>query len=290
MALLLKGKEVSDVLSAYVSRDVFELGKKGVVPGLAVVRVGESPDDLAYERSIVKKCELLKIKAYLYPLPNDVKEERLLTLIENLNLNGAIHGILMLRPLPSHLNEAVICESLSPLKDVDGITSLSMAGVYAGRRIGFPPCTARACIEILRHYGIRTAGKNAVVVGRSLVIGRPLAMMLMDGDATVTLCHSKTACLQEIVKQADIVAVALGKKGIIGKECLREGQTVIDVGINVDDDGKISGDVDFDAAGDIVAAITPSPGGVGAVTTALIARHVTDAALEIDGGRHAAWI
>ncbi|GHU50888.1 bifunctional protein FolD [Clostridia bacterium] len=278
MAILLKGKEVADVLNAYAARNIDELDRAGIKPGLAIIRVGDKEDDLAYERGVIKRCDLLGIKTYVHRFPKSVGEDRLLSVIGNLNLDDSVHGVLLLRPLPDHLDENKICDSLDPEKDVDGITSMSMAGVYMGSGVGYPPCTAQACMEILNHYGVRTAGKKAVIIGRSLVIGKPLAMMLMAGDATVTICHSKTVDLGRTARDADILVAALGRGGVVGRDFFRAGQTVIDVGINVGRNGTISGDVDFEEANRTVAAITPVPGGVGAVTTAVIAGHVVRAA------------
>ena len=189
-----------------------------------------------------------------------------------------IHGVLLFRPLPRHLDQSVIENALDPEKDVDCMTDGSMSGVFTGKKVGFPPCTPQACMEILDHYGIDCTGKKAVVIGRSLVVGKPAAMMLIKKNATVTICHTKTVDMPSVVKEADIVIVAAGRAGVIDDSYLREGQTVIDVGINVNAEGKLCGDVDFAKAEPIVEAITPVPGGVGSVTTSVLVGHVVEAA------------
>ena len=200
------------------------------------------------------------------------------TVIRRINEDGAIHGCLLFRPLPRHLDEAAVCAALSPVKDVDGITSGSLASVFSGDGQGYPPCTAQACLELLDYYGFEPTGRRAVVVGRSLVIGRPAAMLLLNRNATVTLCHTRTADLAAECRRAELLIAAAGRAGIIGANCLSPGQVVIDVGINVDAAGHLVGDVDFAAAEAVVGAVTPVPGGVGAVTTSVLARHVLDAA------------
>ena len=184
----------------------------------------------------------------------------------------------MFRPLPGHLDEDLACEALDPAKDVDGIGRGALASVFVGRGAGFAPCTAAACIEVLDAYGIDLAGKKAVVVGRSLVVGRPMSMLLLERNATVTMCHTHTADLAATVRDADIVVFATGRAKAYGPECFRPGQTVLDVGINVDEEGNLCGDVDFDAVESIVDAITPVPRGIGGVTTSVLMKHVVEAA------------
>ena len=196
-----------------------------------------------------------------------------------MNKDDNIHGVLLFRPLPKHLNEEKIINALDIEKDVDGITDGSMAGVFAGKKQGFPPCTPSGCMEILDHYGIDCTGKKAVVIGRSLVVGKPAAMMLIKKNATVTVCHTKTKDMPSVVREADIVIVAAGRAGVVDGSYLRAGQTVIDVGINVNEEGKLCGDVNFEEADRIVDAITPVPGGVGSVTTSVLVSHVVEAAM-----------
>src|SRR5699024_4972662 len=211
-------------------------------------------------------------------LPADVSQEDLLAEIEKMNKNDSIHGVLLFRPLPKHLDQAVIENALDPAKDVDCMTDGSMTGVFTGKEVGFPPCTPQACMEILDHYGIDCTGKRAVVIGRSLVVGKPAAMMLIKKNATVTVCHTRTVDMPSVVKEADIVIVAAGRAGVVDDTYVRTGQVVIDVGINVNAEGKLCGDVDFEKAEPIVKAITPVPGGVGSVTTSVLVGHVVEAA------------
>ena len=208
-----------------------------------------------------------------------VSQEELLACIDRINRDDKIHGVLLLRPLPRHLDASVIENAVAAEKDVDCMTDLSISGVFSGRNIGYPPCTAQACIEILDHYGIDCTGKKAVVVGRSLVVGKPVSMMLLQKNATVTICHTRTKDLSSVTKEADILIVAAGRAGVIGAEHVREGQIVIDVGINTDENGKLCGDVKFSEAEKIAGYITPVPGGVGSVTTSVLVRHVVDAAM-----------
>lgn len=282
MTMLLKGAEVSKALNEKIKKDVEMLKEKGNNPALAMVRVGERPDDISYEKGATKRCENLGIEAKHIVLPEDVEEEELLEVIANCNQDDAIHGILLFRPLPKHLNEEKICGAIATEKDVDGIKKESLTGVFTGNGEGFAPCTPKACMEILDYYGIDCAGKKAIVVGRSLVVGKPAAMMLLDKNATVTICHSKTKNLEEICQQADIIIAAAGSMRMVGKECFREGQIVLDVGIHVDSEGKLCGDVKFEEADGVVEAITPVPGGVGAVTNGVLAGNVVEAAKRME--------
>ncbi len=279
MAEILKGAPAAKALNAETLQRVQNLRASGVQPKLAILRVGERPDDVAYETAAMKRCAALEIEVERVLLPADCDQSELLSAIDGLNQDTSVHGVLMFRPLPKHLDEAAACERLSPMKDVDGITSGSMAKVYSGVGAGFAPCTAQAVLELLRHYEIPLKGKRVTVIGRSLVIGRPAAMLLMGENATVTLCHSKTENLPQITRSADVVVAALGKAETIGAAYLREGQTVVDVGISFSEEKQcLVGDVDFDAASEIVAAITPVPGGVGSLTTAILASHVAQSA------------
>jgi len=279
MAELLLGKEVNEALNKRISDDVLRLKERGIVPTLAILRVGENPGDLAYERGAKKRCEALGADCTVISFDEKVSQEELLSCIDNINRDDKIHGVLLLRPLPRHLDASVIENAVAAEKDVDCMTDLSISGVFSGRNIGYPPCTAQACIEILDHYGIDCTGKKAVVVGRSLVVGKPVSMMLLQKNATVTICHTRTRDLSTVTKEADILIVAAGKAGVIGAEHVREGQIVIDVGINTDENGKLCGDVKFSEAEKIAGYITPVPGGVGSVTTSVLVRHVVDAAM-----------
>ena len=281
MAKLLLGKEVNEKLNARIIADCEALKARGVQPTLAIVRCGERPDDLSYERGATKRAETLGVAVENFVLPEDVSKEELLKVIDGINANDKIHGVLMFRPLPKHLkaDQDEICNRLDPRKDVDGMTDGSNAGVFMGKALGFAPCTPAACMEILDHYGIDCTGKKAVVIGRSLVVGKPAAMMLVKKNATVTICHTRTADLPAVCREADILIAAAGKAGMVGADFVRPGQIVVDVGINWNEqEQKLCGDVDFDAVAPIVKAITPVPGGVGTVTTSVLIGHVVEAA------------
>jgi methylenetetrahydrofolate dehydrogenase (NADP+)/methenyltetrahydrofolate cyclohydrolase len=278
MAKRLLGKEVTGTLNEKIRSRADKLREQGIVPKMAFIRVGERPDDLSYERGASKRCETLGVEYEKYILPADCTQEQLMAAMEQLNEDNSIHGILMFRPLPKHLNEDAVVAAMKPEKDIDGITAGSMAGVFMGTNQGFAPCTAQACMEILNHYNIDCTGKKAVVVGRSLVVGKPAAMMLLGKNATVTVCHTRTVDMPSVVKEADIVIVAAGRAGVIDGKYLSQGQVVIDVGINVNIEGKLCGDVLYEEAEPIVDMITPVPGGVGSVTTSVLVGHVVEAA------------
>ena len=278
MAKRLLGKEVTAALNERIKADAEALKAKGVNPTLCIIRIGENESDISYERGATKRCETLGVACEKILLPEDVSQEELLATIDKVNKNDQIHGVLLFRPLPKHLDQSVIENALDPAKDVDCMTDGSMSGVFTGKNVGFPPCTPQACMEILDHYGIDCTGKKAVVVGRSLVVGKPAAMMLIKKNATVTVCHTRTVDMPSVVREADIVIVAAGRAGVVDDTYLRAGQVVIDVGINVNAEGKLCGDVDFEKAEPIVEAITPVPGGVGSVTTSVLVGHVVEAA------------
>jgi methylenetetrahydrofolate dehydrogenase (NADP+)/methenyltetrahydrofolate cyclohydrolase len=278
MARILRGKEVADAMMEAMKRDTEGLRARGVIPTLGIIRLGEREDDISYEKGAAKRCAAAGVEVKNYVLPGDTTQETLLKLIGEVNADTALHGVLLFRPLPKHIDDGVIRGALRPEKDIDGITDGSLAGVFTGTPRGFPPCTAEACMEILSHYGIDPLGKRVTVIGRSLVIGRPVAMMLMHKQGTVTICHTKTRDLPAVVREGDIVIAAAGKPESIGKDYFREGQVVIDVGIHVKPGGGLCGDVKFDEAEPVAAAITPVPGGVGTVTTGVSVRHVIEAA------------
>lgn len=278
MTMRLAGKEVADVLTAQLQERVSVLSANGTIPTLAIVRVGERPDDLAYERGALSRCGKVGVAVKQFLLPLDVTQEELLSTIQAINEDNSIHGCLLFRPLPAHLDESAICQALDAKKDVDGITNGSMATIFSGSGAGYPPCTAEACIEILRHYQIPMTGKRIVVVGRSLVVGRPVAMLLLQENATVTICHSKSENMEEVCRQADILVVAAGKAGLIDASYVAPHQVVVDVGIHMTAEGKLTGDVCYDAVAPLVSAITPVPGGVGSVTSTLLCAHTVQAA------------
>ena len=290
MAKQLLGKEVNEKLNARIIAQCEELKAKGINPTLGIVRCGERPDDLSYEKGATKRAEALGVAVEKFVLPEDISKEDLLKVIDEINANDNIHGVLMFRPLPKHLkaDQDEICNRLDPRKDVDGMTDGSNAGVFMGKKLGFAPCTPAACMEILDHYGIDCTGKNAVVIGRSLVVGKPAAMMLMAKNATVTMCHTRTVDPAAICREADIIISAAGVLGSLTKDFVREGQIIIDVSMNWNPEkitskgkGGMSGDAVYEEVEPIVEAITPVPGGVGAVTTSVLMKHVVEAAEKV---------
>jgi methylenetetrahydrofolate dehydrogenase (NADP+)/methenyltetrahydrofolate cyclohydrolase len=281
MANILDGKQVAAVLNEKLRGEVARLRDRNITPTLAIVRVGERGDDIAYEKGAIKRCETIGVAAKCFVLPRNAAKQELLDVIEAINDNDAIHGCLLFRPLPKHMDDNVVRNALAPAKDIDGITNDSLAGVFAGTDVGFPPCTAQACMEILDYYGFELKGKRAAVIGRSLVVGKPVAMMLMSRHATVTVCHTRTVDISAICRSAEILIAAAGRAGMAGKEFFSPGQVVIDVGIDVGENGKMCGDTDFAAAEQIVGAITPVPGGVGTVTTSVLVKHTVEAAKRV---------
>lgn len=278
MAEILSGKAVAEAMSGKIKADVSTLNDKGITPTLAIIRVGENESDISYERGAVKRCELLGIMYRKYLLSSNASEEEILGVIDEVNNDKDIHGVLLFRPLPKHVDSVKIENALDPAKDVDCMTESSLCSVFTGRDVGYPPCTPEACLAVLEHYNIPCEGKNVVVIGRSLVVGKPVSMMLLKKNATVTICHTKTKDIKNIAKKADIIIAACGCAGVIGADYVKEGQVVIDVGINVNDEGMLCGDIDYTAVEPIVSAITPVPGGVGSVTTSILMKHVVDAA------------
>ena len=289
MAKLLLGREVADAMNARLAARAEALKAAGVAPKLAIVRCGEDPSDLSYERGAIARAGRVGVEVEVHALPADVTKDALVGLLRALNVDDAVHGVLLFRPLPGHLraDDAEIRNALAPEKDVDGMTDLSGAGVYEGRAdLGFAPCTARACLEILDHYGIDCAGKKVAVIGRSLVVGRPLAMLLMARNATVTICHTRTRDVPAEARAADIIVSSAGVLNFLTADFIRPGQVVLDVSVNWDPGrsnakgglGAIAGDAVFDAVEPVVSAITPVPGGVGAVTASVLVGHVVEAA------------
>ena len=276
MAKILSGKEVAAAIAAQTRRKADAMKDSGHPPLLRILRVGEKKSDLSYERGVRKRAEACGVDLSVDVLPEDVSDADIKEAIGKANLDDAVHGILLFLPLPRHLNEKEIINCIAPEKDLDGATDISMLGVYKGTNEGFAPCTPEAVVRILDYYGIDLSGKDVVIVGRSLVVGKPLAQMLMARNATVTTCHTKTKDLPEKTKRADILISAAGHIGTIKAEHVREGQIVIDVGINFDESGKMTGDVDFEDVSNIVSAITPVPGGVGSVTNAVLLAHICE--------------
>ena len=279
MANLLKGKPVAEALNEKSIEEVKALEEKGIHPTLAIVRVGEKEEDISYEKGALKRCAEVGVQVKQVLLPEDVDYDLFYQTMDELNKDKEVHGILMFRPVPVHLDKEKARLSIAPEKDVDGCTDESLSGLFTGDKKGFPPCTAQAVIELCDYYNIDLTGKNVAIFGRSLVIGRPVAMLMMERNATITITHTKTVDEASISRNADIVVSAMGVLRHMTKDYFVEGQTVIDVGINYDEKlQKLCGDVDFDEVEPIVDSITPVPGGVGAITTSVLVKHVIEAA------------
>ena len=274
---ILKGLPIANAINEKLMEQVKSI--EGPLPHLAIIRVGERPDDCSYERGAVKKMDKVGVRCTTYIFDADIDNETFQAEFDKINENPDIDGILMLRPLPKQLDEKQIENKIDPRKDLDGISPLNLAKVYAGDESGYAPCTAEAVIEMLDYAGIDIKGKRVTVVGRSLVIGKPVSMLLMKRNATVTVCHTKTVDMEGTCRNAEILVAAAGAARMIKKDYVAEGAIVVDVGINVDEEGNLCGDVDFDAITDIAAIATPVPGGVGSVTTSVLAKHLVKAAM-----------
>lgn len=272
-AVILKGREVAERIKAEIAEEALELKRKGLIPTLAIISVGDSPDTISYIKGVEKACNVTGISLKLKPFREDVGREEFLSEFMNINDDPSINGIILMQPLPSHIEMDEIRYLIKPGKDVDCISPINISKVFSGEEDGFMPCTAEAVMTILKFYGIELKGKEAVVIGRSMVIGRPVAMMLLKQDATVTICHSKTEDLPAVTRRADIVIAAVGKPNFIKGDFIKKGAVVIDVGINALD-GKLVGDVDFEEVLQKAGMITPVPGGVGSVTTGVLLKHV----------------
>ena len=273
---LLKGAPVSATIREWAAEEIKQL--QGSVPKLAIIRVGEKPDDMSYERSAVKKMETFGLRVQTFVFPKDISDEEFKEAFQKINKDPDVTGILLLRPLPGQIKEKEIEAMIDPKKDLDGISPVNIAKVFSGDSSGFAPCTAEAVIEILKANNISIEGKRAAVIGRSMVIGKPLSMLLLKENATVTICHTRTKELPEICRQAEILVAAAGKAGMVEESWVSDGAVVIDVGINVDENGKLCGDVDQASMESRNLLLTPVPGGVGAVTTAVLAKHLIQAA------------
>lgn len=274
---IIKGKPVADEISESLIQEVNELIKEGINPKLTIVRVGARGDDLAYERGALKRCQTIGIQTEVLELPEDVTQEQYIQELTKLNNDKNVHGILCFRPLPKQLDEEVIKYVISPEKDVDCFSPINSAKVMEGDTTGFPPCTPTAVVEILKHYNVDLNGANVAVLGRSMVVGKPAAMLLLNENATVTICHSRTKNLEEITSKADILVAAVGRARMVKENFVKQGAVVVDVGINVDNEGKLCGDVDTENVIDKVSMITPVPAGVGSVTTSILAKHIVKA-------------
>lgn len=273
--LELRGKKVSDGIKEYVSK---ELETLTFVPKLAIVRVGENPDDMSYERGATKKLKSFGLDVASYVFPQDISDEDFKKAFKDINEDDEVTGILLLRPLPRTINEKDIENMIDPKKDLDGISPINIAKVFAGDTTGFSPCTAEAVIEVLKAYDIELTGKRVTVVGRSMVVGKPVSMLLLKENATVTMTHTKTVDLRKTCSDAEIVIAAAGRAKMLNSDYCGQDAVMIDVGINVDENGKLCGDVDYATLDGKASATTPVPGGVGTVTTAILAKHLIQAA------------
>ncbi len=284
MGSLLKGIDVVNSMKEKMIRETEELKAKGVSPCLAIVRVGERPDDISYERGAIKRCESVGITCKVNQLSETISQQELTEVILKLNNDPSVHGILLFRPLPKHLDENSIVNMVNPQKDVDCLNPVNLARVFAGDPEGFAPCTPEAVIEVLDYYNIPIEGSRIAVIGRSLVVGKPLSMLLLKRNATVTICHTRTKELEATCSNAEIVIAAAGKAKMVNSSFISENAVVIDVGINVDEAGNLCGDVSFQEVSEKAGSITPVPGGVGTVTTSVLANHVIRAARTISLG------
>lgn len=273
--LELRGKKVSDGIKEYVSK---ELETLSFVPKLAIVRVGENPDDMSYERGATKKLKSFGLDVASYVFPQDISDEAFKKAFKDINEDDEVTGILLLRPLPRTINEKDIENMIDPKKDLDGISPINIAKVFAGDTTGFSPCTAEAVIEVLKAYDIELTGKRVTVVGRSMIVGKPVSMLLLKENATVTMTHTRTVDLKKTCSDAEIVIAAAGRAKMLNSDYCGQDAVMIDVGINVDENGKLCGDVDYATLDGKASAATPVPGGVGTITTAVLAKHLIQAA------------
>jgi len=274
---IIKGKPVADQISESLIQEVNELVKEGINPKLTIVRVGANGSDLAYERGALKRCQSVGITTEVLELAEDITQEEYVKALTKANNDKNVHGILCFRPLPKQLDEEAIKYVIAPEKDVDSFSPINSAKVMEGDTTGFPPCTPTAVVEILKHYGVELNGAKVAVLGRSMVVGKPAAMLLLNENATVTICHSRTKDLAKVTSEADILVAAVGRAKMVKEDFVKEGAVVIDVGINVDAEGNLCGDVDTNGVMDKVSMITPVPAGVGSVTTSILAKHLVKA-------------
>lgn len=274
----LLGAPVAKEITAQLAERVSKLKTQGITPKLAIVRLGENASDMAYERGTMSRMAKVGAEVEVHALPAITVQADLEALLAELSADSSVHGILLMRPLPEGLDEAAAAACVAPTKDLDGMTRGSLAKVFAGKGEGYAPCTAEAVLAILEHYGINPAGKRVVVLGRSLVIGKPVAQLLLGQNATVTICHSKTQNMFEITQQADILISCMGRANTITKDMVKPGAVVVDVSTNDDGQGGITGDVCYEQVKEVAGAITPVPRGVGSVTTSILARHLTESA------------
>ena len=275
MAQIIDGKAISKAIKEELKEQVAALGKDGVELALAVIQVGDDKASSVYVNNKKKACEFIGIKSLAYELPESTTEQELIDLIEKLNADDSVNGILVQLPVPKHINEDVIIQTISPKKDVDGFHPESVGALSIGRP-GYVSCTPAGIIQLLKRSNISIEGKECVVVGRSNIVGKPMGMLLLRENGTVTICHSRTEDLKEVTKRADILVVAIGKPKFVDASYVKEGAVVIDVGIHRNDNGKLCGDVDYDSVYPIASAITPVPGGVGVLTNVILMENLVD--------------
>ena len=283
MSILMKGADVANAMKESLIAKTEQLKEKGVNPCLAIVRVGSRPDDVSYERGAKKRMESIGIECRIVELPEDIAQQDFEREFSAVNDDPKVHGILLFRPLPKHLHEEPIKTMIHPEKDMDCMSPVNMAKVFAGDESGYAPCTAEAVMEMLDYYEIDPKGKRVTVVGRSMVVGKPLSMMLLKKHATITVCHTRTEDLDGTCRNAEILVAAAGKAKMITGDMIGEGAVVADVGINVDESGNLYGDVDFEQVESKASYISPVPRGVGSITTSVLAKHVVRAALKTAG-------
>ena len=274
---LLNGKELAQKLQQEMTQEVTELKEKGLQPGLAVILVGEDPASQVYVRNKERAANNIGMYSVVYRLPETTSEADLIAKIEELNHDDKVHGILVQLPLPKHINEDLVLDTIDPAKDVDGFHPMNLGNLFAGKPTMIP-CTPAGIMELIKLSGIDLAGKNAVIIGRSNIVGKPMAHLLLQANATVTICHSKTKDLPKVAKQADVLVVAIGRANFVTDDFVKEGAVVIDVGINRDENNKLTGDVKFDEVAPLTSFITPVPGGVGPMTITMLMRQTIDAA------------
>ena len=283
MTRLLEGKPVAEQINERTYTLIEMLEERGITPTLAIYRIGADKSDVSYEKSIIKRCEELGIKTVKRLFDEEVTEEEFYDTLERDNRDGYIHGILVFRPLPEYFDQDMLRRRIDYRKDVDGCSDACLAGLFIIKNTDFVPCTAQSAMEILDYYDVDISGKNVVVIGRSLVIGKPISMLMLNKDATVTICHSRTKNIEQIASKADILITAIGKPELIDKSYTNPNQTIVDVGVSWSEEkGKLVGDVKFDEVKDHVKDITPVPGGVGSVTTAILLNHVVVAAIKLN--------
>lgn len=282
MATRIDGKAISAALRGEIAAEVTELKQKGITPGLAVILVGDDPASQTYVRNKQKACEEVGFHGEQINLPSTTTQEELLAVVEGLNARPDIHGILCQLPLPKGLDDSLVIAAIDPKKDVDAFHAENVGHIMIGDQ-QFLPCTPAGVMELIHRSGITVEGKHCVVIGRSNIVGKPMAMLLLQENGTVTICHSRTKNLAEICRQADILVAAVGKPKFVTAHMVKPGATVIDVGINRDENGKLCGDVDFEAVEPIAGAITPVPGGVGPMTIALLMKNTLTAAKQQNG-------